>query len=120
MTFVSFSDANALADEFLALLEGRGISPAMGGKLEDEFLSIGQLLEVVKNPEQAAGLANEDKIIRAAAGIHDFAAKLLAARKTREFSQFDEHIKLIATGNLKTTLSQIGETIQSMIRPANL
>jgi hypothetical protein len=107
VTFVSFSDANALASEFLALIEERGISPAMGGKLEDEFLSIAQLLEVVKNPEQAAGLANERSSGPPRAYMTSQQSSL-AAHKTGEFSQFDEHIKLIATGNLKTTLSQIG------------
>jgi hypothetical protein len=72
-------------------------------------LSVTQLLEIGKNPQPAAGLANEDQIIRNAAGVHDFAAKLLAAREVPEFAQFDEHLKLIATAKLKTTLSQIGE-----------
>jgi hypothetical protein len=109
MAVVAFSDANRISDAFLALLADQGITPAMGGKLEDEFLSLTQLLELVKNPKQAAGLANESQIIRAAAGVHDFAAKVLAARKAPEFSQFDEHLKLIATRKLKTTLSQTGE-----------
>jgi len=43
-----------------------------------ELLSVTQFLEIVRNPEQAAGLAKEDQIIRNAAGVHDFAAKLLA------------------------------------------
>ncbi|MEY9537863.1 hypothetical protein ABIE85_000923 [Bradyrhizobium diazoefficiens] len=109
MALVPFSDANQICDAFLALLADRGITPAIGGKLEDEFLSLTQLLELVKNPKQAAGLAKESQIVRAAAGIHDFAAKVLAARKAPEFSQFDEHLKLIATRKLKTTLSQTGE-----------
>ena len=109
MALVPFSDANQIGDAFLALLADRGVTPAMGGKLEDEFLSVTQLLELVKNPKQAAGLANENQIIRTAAGVHDFAAKVLAARKAPEFSQFDEHLKLIATRKLKTTLTQTGE-----------
>src|SRR5262245_32960240 len=101
MAWVPFSNANRISDAFLVLLADRGITPAMGGKLEDELLSVTQLLELVKNPKQAASLANESQIIWAAAGVHDFAAKVLAARKTPEFSQFDEHLKLIATRKLK-------------------
>jgi hypothetical protein len=81
----------------------------MGGALEDEFLSVTQLLDVWKNPRQTVGIAKEDQIIRNAAGVHDFAAKLLAARDTPEFVQFVEHLKLIATGKVKTTLSQTTE-----------
>ncbi len=109
MTFVSFSDANRIADAFLDLLAKRGITPVMGGKLEDEFLSVTQLLEIWKAPQQATGIANQGQILRNAAGVHDFAAKLLAARNTPEFAEFNEHVRLIATGKLKTTLSQIAE-----------
>jgi hypothetical protein len=109
MTFVPFSDANKIADQFLDLLAKRGITPAMGGKLEDEFLSVTQLLEIWKDPNRARGIANEDQIIRNAAGVHDFAAKLLVARYAPEFVRFDEHLKLIAKGKLKTTLSQTTE-----------
>jgi hypothetical protein len=63
----------------------------------------------MENPQIAHGISTEDQIIRNAAGVHDFAAKLLAARDMREFPQFDEHLKLIATGKLKTTLSQTTE-----------
>ena len=38
MPVVPFTDANKIADAFLELLKARGITPAQGGKLEDEFL----------------------------------------------------------------------------------
>jgi hypothetical protein len=107
MTFVPFIDADTIADVFLDLLGERGITPARGGKLEDEFLSVTELLEIWKDPRRAQGVANENEIIRSAAGVHDFAAKVLAARNTPEFGQFEEHLKLIATGKLRTTLSQV-------------
>jgi hypothetical protein len=109
MTMVPFPQATGIADAFLKLLAERGITPTIGGKLEDEFLSIFELFEIWKDPQRVRGLANEYEKIRDAAGIHDFAAKLLAARKTPEFAGFDEHLKLIATKKLRTTLSQITE-----------
>jgi hypothetical protein len=70
-------------------------------------LAVTQLIEIWKNPTLVQGIANESQIIQNAAGIHDFAAKLLSARTTPEFPQFDDHLNLIATGKLRTTLSQI-------------
>jgi hypothetical protein len=109
MGSVAFSTANAVADTFLDLLAQRGITPVRGGKLEDEFLSVTELLDAWRKPQQVQQAAKEKEIIRNAAGVHDFAAKVLAARKTPEFGQFDEHLKLIGTSKLRTTLSQVTE-----------
>src|SRR5271166_4500169 len=109
MTFVPFIDADTIADAFLDLFAERGITPARGGKLEDEFLSVTELVEIWKDPRRAQGVATENEIIRSAAGVHDFAAKVLAALNTPEFGQFEEHLKLIGTGKLRTTLSQVTE-----------
>ncbi len=109
MTVVPFTDANRIADSFLDLLAERGINPARDGKLEDEFLSVTELLELWKDLRRARGAAHESEIICNAAGVHDFAAKVLAARKTPEFNQLDMHLKLIGTGKLRTTRSQITE-----------
>ena len=77
MTFVPFPEANRIADTFLDLLTNRKITPARGGRLEDEFLSVTQLLEIWKDPQRAQGSPNKDEVIRNAAGVHDFAAKVL-------------------------------------------
>lgn len=109
MAIVPFSDANTITNAFLCFLAEQGITPASNTRLEDELLSVIQLLEIWKHPQRIAGNAGAAEVIRNAASVHDFAAKLLAARDVPEFGQFDEHLKLIATGTLKTTLSQITE-----------
>jgi len=74
MTFVPFDAANSIGDRFLDLLQRHGIQPPVGSTLEDELLSMTQLIEVMKNPALAQG-PNQVAILRSAAGLHDFAAK---------------------------------------------
>jgi hypothetical protein len=109
VTFVPFDRANQISDAFLELLKQRKISPPPQSGIEDEFLSVTSLLEIWREPEKAKKAAHENQVIRNAAGIHDFAAKLLSARELPEFISFDPHLKLIAKGKLRTTLSQITE-----------
>ncbi|MDW9616976.1 hypothetical protein [Sinorhizobium meliloti] len=108
MRFVTFENANTIADEFLTLLSARNITPAQGTGIEGEFLCLTELIEVWRNPGLAAG-ADTARVLRNAAGVHDFAAKVLSCRDVSEFSEFDEHLKLISTQKLKTTLSQTTE-----------
>lgn len=105
MTFVPFTDAARIADDFLALLNRLNIDPLNRGRVESEFLSISELLDIWKS-----GQARPDphgNIVRTAAGVHDFAAKVLAAQNLPEFSSFHAHLKLIAQGTLHTSLSQM-------------
>ena len=51
MTFVPFHDADDIGDRFLALLGRHNINPPAGSSFEDELLSLSQLVEVMKNPE---------------------------------------------------------------------
>lgn len=108
MTLIPFSLADRIASEFLDLLSARGINPIRSSQLEHELLSVTALLEIWKNPQLAQG-QDEAGILRNAAGVHDFAAKVLSCRNLPEFPQLDDHLKLIAGGTLKTTLSQTVE-----------
>lgn len=55
MTFVRFMHADSVGDRFLALLRRNGIHPPVGSFLEDELLSLTQLLEVAKSPSGNQG-----------------------------------------------------------------
>ncbi len=95
MTFVAFREANDIADRFLALLSKLDIDPPSGSELEDELLSLAQLIEVAKNPSLAKG-TNAIAVIRAAVGLHDLAAKVLSVECLPEFATFVPHLRLIA------------------------
>ncbi len=95
MTFVPFHDADDISDRFLALLSRHNINPPPGSSFEDELLSLSQLVEVMKNPGLAHG-ANRVTLLRAAAGLHDFAAKVLSVEPLAEFTGFLPHLRLIA------------------------
>lgn len=100
MTLVSFEAAHDIGDRFLSLLSGYDIQPPSGSSLEDELLSLTQLIEVMKNPHLAQG-PNETSMLRAAAGLHDLAAKVLSVQNIAEFDTFVPHLKLIAKGNVR-------------------
>lgn len=93
MTIVSFANADDIADRFFSLLGRHGINPPIRTPMENELLSLTHLLQVTRNP----GLA-EDRVsvLRAAAGLHDFAAKVLAAEPLPDFGGFISHLRLIA------------------------
>jgi hypothetical protein len=74
LTFVPFDHANDVGERFVSLLRDLGITPPVGSGLEDELLSLTELIEVMKNPNLARG-RNQVSILRSAAGIHDLAAK---------------------------------------------
>lgn len=102
MTFVPYAEAKNIADRFLALLHRLGIDPPQSTSLEDEFLSLTALLEIWSDPAQTENLLNAAPILRAAAGVHDFAAKILCAERSAEFGSFQEHLKLIGSRKLRT------------------
>ena len=96
MTYVPFYEAADIGDRFLALLSKLGIDPPSGSELEDELLSLTQLIEVAKNPSLAKG-TNAVAVLRAAAGLHDLAAKVLSVKCLPEFDDFFvPHLQLIA------------------------
>ena len=95
MTLVPFHEADDVGDRFLALLCRLGIEPPLGSDLEEELLSLTQLMEVAKRPSLAQG-PNAIDILRAAAGLLDLAAKLLSVETLPEFENFVPHLQLIA------------------------
>jgi len=110
MTLVPFKDADQIGDRFLDLLEKNGISPPCGSSFEDELLSLTQLVEVMKNPSCANG-GQQNTLLQAAAGLHDFAAKILATEKLTEFPSFLPHLRLI--GEAKIAPASLSQNIQS-------
>jgi hypothetical protein len=95
VSFISFEDANDIGDRFLALLSQHGIQPPPGSFVETELLSLTQLIELMKNPSVAEG-PSQVAVLRAAAGLHDLAAKVLSVESIAEFNAFVPHLRLIA------------------------
>ena len=95
MTFIPFHNANDIGDRFLALLSKHDIHPPKGSYFENELLSLTDLIEVMKQPDRASGL-REILLLRAAAGLHDFAAKVLSVEPLPEFTKFLPHLRLIS------------------------
>jgi hypothetical protein len=60
MTLLQFQAADSIGDRFLSLLQRRGIQPPVGSGLEDELLSLTELIEVMKNPSLASGARQVD------------------------------------------------------------
>jgi len=83
-SLLPFQYADSIGDRFLALLHKQGINPPTGTNLEDELLSLTQLIEVMKNPSLVSR-ADQIDILRSAAGIHDLAAKMLTVEPLPDF-----------------------------------
>jgi hypothetical protein len=106
MTFVPFQHADSIGDRFLSLLRKHDIDPLVGSSFEDELLSLTQLIEITKNPNFAVG-ERQDEVMQTAAGVYDFAAKVLSAEPLSEFESFLPHLRLIAQKKIATaSLSQ--------------
>ncbi len=104
---VPFTDANRIGDRFLELLSRLEIDPPLRSNLEDELLSLTELIEVTKNPNLVQDAKRCD-IVRAAAGIHDLAAKVLSLEGIQEFREFIPHLQLISSNKVKiASVSQI-------------
>jgi hypothetical protein len=110
VTFVPFQAADHIGDRFLALLSKLGIHPPPGSALEDELLSLAQLIEVMKNPSLALG-PNQVAVLRSAAGLYDLAAKVLSVEPIDEFSTFVPHLRLIA--ETKVRAASLGQNAAS-------
>lgn len=103
MSFISFEDANDIVDRFISLLSKLGISPAIGSKIEGEFLSPLQLLESTRN---LGALVDKPELLADAGGMYDLAAKLLAIETQPEFSSFVPHLELFEAGAEFSTVVQ--------------
>ena len=110
MSFVEFTNANSIGNRFLSLLSNHGIQPPLGSSLEDELLSLTQLIEVMENPNLAQG-AKGVTILRAAAGMHDFAAKVLSVEPLPDFPRFLPHLRLIA--ETQTAAASLAQNVPS-------
>jgi hypothetical protein len=108
--FVPYASANDVGNRFLELLHNHGINPPAGSGMEDELLSLTQLLEVMRNPNLAQG-QNRVAILRTAAGLHDLAAKVLSVATIQEFSTFIPHLQLIA--DAKVRAASLGQNAAS-------
>ena len=93
MTLIPYAYANAVVDEFHALLSTHKINPPARSKVESDLFSMAELLEIWRNPQ---GRIAEPCLIRAAAGAHDLASKILCARGLPEFPTVLPHLKLMA------------------------
>lgn len=110
MTFVPFHEAKDIGDRFLSLLSDHGINPPVGSSLEDELLSLTQLIEVMKNPNLVQG-PNRVSILRSAAGLHDLAAKVLSVAPLPDFQSFLPHLRLIS--QTKVPAASLGQNAPS-------
>lgn len=112
MGIVPFPAVNEISDRFLDVLARHGISPPGGSKVEDELLSVVQLLEVAKDPSRYS--ADEQvATLRAAVGLHDLAAKVLSTEPLPEFSAFIPHLRLIGQGKIPT--ASLGQNAKSAV-----
>ncbi|MBX3711861.1 MAG: hypothetical protein KF800_07870 [Lysobacter sp.] len=95
MSFTYFEDADAIVNRFIALLTSLGINPATGSKIESEFLSPLQLLELTRD---GGNLADGPQLLTDAGGMYDFAAKVLAVENQPELKSFYPHLRLFEEG----------------------
>jgi hypothetical protein len=106
MTVIPFSNANDIGDRFLALMSKYNIHPPTGSSFENELLSLTELIELMKQPDRANG-PRAIPLLRAAAGVHDFAAKVLSVEPLPEFINFLPHLRLISEASIApASLSQ--------------
>ena len=84
-------------------MHSSGINPAVGSKIEDEFLSPLQLLESTRNLDALAG---SPELLADAGGMYDFAATVLAVETQPEFKSFLPHLKLFEAGAAFATAVQ--------------
>lgn len=94
MSYITFSEAERIGDSFLKLLTDKGIQPPIHSALENEFLSLTQLMAIFKNPNCYSSI-EQDNIVRTSAGFFDFAAKVLSVARIEEFDEFLPHLRLI-------------------------
>lgn len=95
MTLVPFSRAKAIGDAFIALLSQHGISPPAASQFENELLSLTDLFDIWANPGRLQSDAEAEYVLRTAAGVHDFAAKVLNAKDEPDFAGFVPHLQRI-------------------------
>ncbi len=114
MRIISPHNAASIADRFLALLSALGIQPLNRGQIESEFLSVTELLDVWNQTQSA--LQIPENVLGTAAGVHDFAAKVLAASALPDFASFRRHLELIGQGTLGQVCRKWSKVIQKTRR----
>ena len=112
MTLVPFRDAEDIGDRFLELLSRLGIQPPLGSDLESELLSLAELIEVMRNPSLSRG-PKQLEVLRAAAGLHDLAAKVLSVEPLPDFAALIPHLRLIAETKMRA--ASVGQIATSGI-----
>jgi hypothetical protein len=110
MTLVQFQYAESVGDRFMNLLLQKGIQPPVGSDLENELLSLTQLVEVMKNPSLASR-ADQKDILRSAGALHDLAAKVLSVENLPDFATFLPHLQLI--GSKKVSVASLAQNVAS-------
>ncbi len=93
MTLVSYEFATSVVDNFHTLLSTHKINPPAPSKVQDDLFSMAELFEIWLNPQDYIA---QPCLIRAAAGAHDLASKVLCARELPEFETVLSHLRLMA------------------------
>lgn len=114
MELLPFVAAEDVGDRFLALLSAEGIKPPSKSEVENQLLSLTELVSIAKDPRRAES-KNYGDLIRTAAGVHDLAAKILSCSDILEFNEFRDHLRLIADG-ISPTYGTITQNTASDIR----
>lgn len=109
MTLVPYGNAKDIADRFLDLLATRGITPPAGTAVEQELLSLVDLLDIWRDQNRIQNRHKEAETIRSAAAIHDLAAKVLCSDNLPDFVSFEPHLKMLIGAKEFTTIGQIAE-----------
>lgn len=100
MSYPSFDQAAFVVDQFLGLLEARGLGLKHGSMAEDEALAMTDVLEMWKNPELRP--RDPRQVVRAATGFVDLAGKVVSAAEHPDFDQLWPHLEML----IKTTVLQ--------------
>lgn len=94
MNLIGFSQASAIVDRFLDLLDKLKITPPLHSDIESELLSVTELLDIARNP---CANAARPSLLAKAGGIFDLAVKLLSIESQAEFNTFIPHLQLFAS-----------------------
>ena len=95
MTMVAFTLADDIVCRFLNLLENHKIQSAVDSELKNDLLAVTELIKAHRKIKTIHSIPPVDTL-RKGASLYDFAAKVLSAENLPEFSDFINHLKLIA------------------------
>lgn len=106
MALVTRDQAKSISDRFLDLLSHNRIDPVRGSGIEDDILSLVEIIETF--PANLDSRASDPARIYQAAAFSDFAAKVLSAETLDEFKNLLPHLRLLAAENQIATVNQAG------------